>query len=177
MLSLQPIEFKLHISLVLEISELLSSLNNLTAKLENIEKTDFIQTLNETSAIMDGSSKKIIAQDNTNEQYLAQKSSKGIELDKNLKTSEAPAQEPICSYIDVDYSQEFSAINPIKTKKTYVEHFKIKAISCFMTLRIRGIESILQKRNAMSVLLNLSSNFADITDAEFNFTEMEITKQ
>lgn len=45
----------------MEIQELLSSLNNLTSKLENIEKSDFIKTLNETSGIMDGSSKKIIA--------------------------------------------------------------------------------------------------------------------
>jgi hypothetical protein len=59
--ALQPIEFKLHISLVMEIQELLSSLNNLTSKLENIEKSDFIKTLNETSGIMNSSSKKIIA--------------------------------------------------------------------------------------------------------------------
>jgi hypothetical protein len=43
-----------------------------------------------------------------------------------------------------------------------------------MTLRIRGIEAILQKTGPMSWFLNLSSNFADITDAEFNFTELEM---
>lgn len=58
-----------------------------------------------------------------------------------------------------------------------MENFKIKAIRCFMTLRIRGIESILQKRGPIGWLLNLSSNLADITDAEFNFTEMEVSKK
>jgi hypothetical protein len=76
----------------------------------------------------------------------------------------------------VDYSAKISKINPKKVKKTFIENFKIKAINCFMTLRIRGIESILQKRGPMSWLLNLSSNFADITDAEFNFTELEMLK-
>ena len=55
----------------MEIQELLSSLYNLSAKLENIEKSEFVIALNETSAIMDGSSKKIIAQDSTNESYFA----------------------------------------------------------------------------------------------------------
>lgn len=77
----------------------------------------------------------------------------------------------------MDYSREFSLSNQKKAKKTYVEHFKIKAINCCMTLRIRGIESILKQKNIMSVFLNLGSNFADITDADFNYTEMEIIKQ
>jgi hypothetical protein len=46
-----------------------------------------------------------------------------------------------------------------------------------MTLRIRGIEAILQKRGPLSLFLNLGSNFADISDAEFNFSEFEVIKQ
>ena len=41
-----------------------------------------------------------------------------------------------------------------------------------MTLRIRGIERILQKRGPLGFFLNIGSNFADISDAEFSFSEL-----
>ena len=95
------------------------------------------------------------------------------------QVNEQIVQTPVYSakYKDVDYSREFTLGNQKKNKKIYVEHFKIKAINCCMTLRIRGIESIMKQKNVMSVFLNLGSNFADITDADFNYTEMEIIKQ
>lgn len=76
----------------------------------------------------------------------------------------------------VDFSKTFTNLNPKKLTKTQFESAKINAIRMFMTLRIRGIESILQKRGPMSAFLNLGSNFADITDAEFNFTELEMSR-
>ena len=62
-------------------------------------------------------------------------------------------------------------------KKIFVESLNIKAIKCFMTMRIRGIEKSLNKSGPMGFMLNLGSNFADITDAEFNFSELDMIKQ
>jgi len=64
--ALAPVEFKLHISLVMEIQELLSSLQSLTSDLESIYKSAFFKSINETSLIMSGESKKIIEQDSKN---------------------------------------------------------------------------------------------------------------
>lgn len=47
----------------------------------------------------------------------------------------------------------------------------------YVTLRIRGIETTLRKGGPMGFLLNLGSNFADISDAEFSFTDLEMNKQ
>lgn len=44
-------------------------------------------------------------------------------------------------------------------------------------MRIRGIEKNLNKSGPMGFMLNLGSNFADITDAEFNFSELDMIKQ
>lgn len=46
----------------------------------------------------------------------------------------------------------------------------------YVTLRIRGIETTLRKEGPMGFLLNLGSNFADISDAEFSFTDLEMNK-
>ena len=41
-------------------------------------------------------------------------------------------------------------------------------------MRIRGIEQILKKRGPFGLLLNLGSNFADISNAEFVFAELNL---
>jgi hypothetical protein len=51
-------------------------------------------------------------------------------------------QPPPPKCLTVDYSSKPADLN-IKKEKLFLENFKIKAIKCFMTLRIRGIESIL----------------------------------
>jgi hypothetical protein len=53
-----------------------------------------------------------------------------------------------------------------------VNTIHIHAIKIVMSLRLRGIEHILNQRGPLGFLLNLSSNFADISDAEFNFDEL-----
>lgn len=58
--ALAPIEFKLHISLVMEIQELLSSLQSLTSNLEYIQKSALFKSVNETQLIMSGESAKVI---------------------------------------------------------------------------------------------------------------------
>ena len=55
----------------------------------------------------------------------------------------------------------------------FIEKLFVNPIRMFVTLRIRGIETILSKTGPLAVILNLGSNFADISDAEFNFTEYE----
>lgn len=59
-------------------------------------------------------------------------------------------------------------------KKVFVEEINIKAIKIVASLRVRGIEMILNKKGPLGFLLNLTSNFADISDAEFNFDELVI---
>lgn len=61
--ALAPVEFKLHISLVMEIQELVSSLTSLFSDLEQIKKSQFVKSLNETTDIMNGLSDKVIEQD------------------------------------------------------------------------------------------------------------------
>jgi hypothetical protein len=99
-------------------------------------------------------------------------------INKNIMAKLALSKEfldqphpPKC--LTVDYSSKPADLN-IKKEKLFLENFKIRAVKCFMTLRIRGIESILQKSGPMGWLLNLVSNIADITEAEFNFTELEM---
>lgn len=125
--------------------------------------------------------KKEIRQDNNQCQkvnYIVQKMKTNI--NKNIMAKLALSKEfldqphpPKC--LTVDYSSKPADLN-IKKEKLFLENFKIRAVKCFMTLRIRGIESILQKSGPMGWLLNLVSNIADITEAEFNFTELEMQK-
>lgn len=61
-------------------------------------------------------------------------------------------------------------------QKVFAEEIHIKAIKIKMTLRLRGIENVLNKKGPLGFLLNLSSNFADISDAEFNFDELFLEK-
>jgi hypothetical protein len=63
-----------------------------------------------------------------------------------------------------------------KVNKIFVNSLKISPIKFFVTLRIRGIEQTMRKGGPMAFLLNLGSNFADISDAEFSFTDLEMTK-
>jgi hypothetical protein len=63
-------------------------------------------------------------------------------------------------------------LNLLKFNKVFVQSIKISGIKAFMTLRIRGIESVLKKRGPLGYLINLTSNFADITDSEFSFSEL-----
>lgn len=60
----------------------------------------------------------------------------------------------------------------LDVKKVFIENINIKTMRINITLRIRGLEAQLQKRGALGFLLNIGSNFADITDAEFNFREL-----
>ena len=48
----------------------------------------------------------------------------------------------------------------------------MKAFRINVTARIRGLERSLNKRGALGFLINFASNFADITDMEFNFREL-----
>ena len=63
-----------------------------------------------------------------------------------------------------------------KVNKIFVNSLKISAMKFFVTLRIRGIEQTMRKGGPMGFLLNLGSNFADISDAEFSFTDLEMAK-
>lgn len=56
--ALQPVEFKLHISLVMEIQELVNSLMQLTSGLDQLWKSEFFKQVNETSSILEGRAKK-----------------------------------------------------------------------------------------------------------------------
>lgn len=64
----------------------------------------------------------------------------------------------------------------LTSNKVYTEEINFKAIRIYVTLRLRGIESVLKQRGPLGFILNLTSNFADITDAEFNFTEISLNK-
>lgn len=61
--------------------------------------------------------------------------------------------------------------------KVFVNSLKISAIKFFITCRIRGIERTMRTGGPLAILLNLGSNFADISDAEFSFTDLEMVKQ
>lgn len=64
-----------------------------------------------------------------------------------------------------------------KGQRVFLENLIIKMAKFHLTLRIRGIESILNFSGLMNYIVNLGSNFGDISDAEFLFTEMQILKQ
>ena len=59
-------------------------------------------------------------------------------------------------------------------KKVFIENMVIKKIVINMSLKIRGIERMLNKRGALGFLINFGSNFGDITGAEFMFGELEL---
>ena len=43
-----------------------------------------------------------------------------------------------------------------------------------VAFRLRGIEKVLKKRGPLGFVMNLGSNFADISDSEFVFSELRI---
>ena len=59
----------------------------------------------------------------------------------------------------------------------FLDNFVISMAKFYITLRIRGIESIMAFSGLMNYLVNIGSNFGDISDAEFSFTEMNLVKQ
>jgi len=82
------------------------------------------------------------------------------------------SKEKACPQIAVKTRKADDAI--LSFVKVHVSNINIKAIQIIMTLRIRGIERVLEKRGPLGFMLNLSSNFADISDAEFSFTELQL---
>jgi len=75
-----------------------------------------------------------------------------------------------CKQLETDFT------SLLTSNKVYTEEINFKAIRIYVTLRLRGIESVLKQRGPFGFFLNLTSNFADITDAEFNFTEISLNK-
>ena len=86
------------------------------------------------------------------------------------------AKEDVCFNVKPKLERSVELKHP-KVNKIFVNSLRISAIKFFVTLRIRGIEQTMRKGGPMGFLLNLGSNFADISDAEFSFTDLEMTKQ
>lgn len=49
----------------------------------------------------------------------------------------------------------------------------IKKIVINANVRLRGVERILKKRGPLGLLINIGSNFGDISGAEIMFSELE----
>ena len=58
--------------------------------------------------------------------------------------------------------------------KAFVEDIIINQINIQVTFRLRGIEKVLKKRGPLGFVMNIGSNFADISDSEFIFSELRI---
>lgn len=71
------------------------------------------------------------------------------------------------------FSNHLTDLSDLRCRKIHIKWLVISTIKVNMTLRIRGIEGILQKSGPINYIINLSSNFADITDAEFTFSSLE----
>lgn len=84
-------------------------------------------------------------------------------------------KEVVCTDIKPRLERNVEYKHP-KVTKIFVNSLKISSIKFFMTLRIRGIEQTMRKGGPMGFILNLGSNFADISDAEFSFTDLEMVK-
>jgi hypothetical protein len=51
----------------------------------------------------------------------------------------------------------------------FIHDIRIGEIKLKLTMRVRGIERLLKKRGPFGLMLNIGSNFADISNAEFTF--------
>ena len=63
----------------------------------------------------------------------------------------------------------------LEYNKAFVEDIIIDQINIQVTFRLRGIEKVLQKRGPLGFVMNIGSNFADISDSEFIFSELRIS--
>ena len=178
---LLPIELKLHISLVVDVNKLIEGLTTLFSDIDNVKKSNFVKELNETQDVLFGVSKKIIYQDLKSKEE-QKKLAKNVEEaptqqvvnnDSDSDGESPPSKEELCPFVSVKYSIDRAKENNQIFHKMLIEKLFVNPIRMFVTLRIRGIETILSKTGPLAVILNLGSNFADISDAEFNFTEYE----
>lgn len=96
-------------------------------------------------------------------------------MSSDLTTEIIKTKEEICKDIEPRLVKNVELNHP-KVNKIFVNSIKISAMKFYVTLRIRGIETTLRKGGPMGFLLNLGSNFADISDAEFSFTDLEMNK-
>lgn len=85
------------------------------------------------------------------------------------------AKEEVCINLKPLVEENVESYLP-KVNKVFVNSIKISPINLSMTLRIRGIEKMMGKGSPLGFILNLGSNFADISDAQFKFTSLEMAK-
>ena len=73
-----------------------------------------------------------------------------------------------------DQNAPDAANTVMNLNKVFVDNIVIKKIVIGVNVRLRGVERILKKRGPMGFLLNIGSNFGDISGAEFMFNELEL---
>lgn len=69
---------------------------------------------------------------------------------------------------DADHTDSVMNLN-----KVFIENMVIKKIVINANVRLRGVERILKKRGPLGLLINIGSNFGDISGAEIMFSELE----
>jgi len=89
--------------------------------------------------------------------------------------------EQICKLLDPVKKEHLpdsmiGADNPdavMNLNKVFIENLVFKKIVITANVRLRGVEQILEKRGPLGLLINIGSNFGDISGAEIMFSELE----
>ena len=74
----------------------------------------------------------------------------------------------------LDNPEAEHAEKQMRLNKVFIENMVIKKIVINANVRLRGVERILKKRGPLGLLINIGSNFGDITGAEILFSELEL---